>query len=56
VRDLNFQDMILRSRSEAERLRKFVEFAENYVPRVQYAERMKRVTPGNGSGHKPAGI
>jgi hypothetical protein len=56
VRDLDFQNMILRSRSEADRLRKFVEFANEYVPKVQYAARMKRVAPGNGSGHRPADL
>jgi Lon protease-like protein len=56
VRDLDFQNMILRSRSEADRLRQFVEFANEYVPKVQYAVRMKRVVPGNGSGHRPADI
>jgi Lon protease-like protein len=56
VRDLDFQNMILRSRSEADRLRQFVEFANEYVPKVQYAVRMKRLVPGNGSGHRPANI
>jgi len=54
LNDLEFQDMTLRTRSEAARLRRFVEFAETYVSRTQYAEKMKRVTPTNGSGHKPA--
>lgn len=56
VRDLDFQNTILRSRSEADRLRQFVEFANEYVPKVQYAVRMKRLVPGNGSGHRPADI
>ena len=56
VRDLDFQDMMLRSRSEAERLRQFVAFAEEYVPRVDYAAKMKRLAPRNGSGHKPANL
>jgi Lon protease-like protein len=56
VRDLDFQNTILRSRSEADRLRQFVEFANEYVPKVQYAVRMKRLVPGNGSGHPPANI
>ncbi len=56
VRDLDFQNMILRSRSEADRLRQFVEFANEYVPKVQYAARMKRLVPGNGSGHRPTDL
>jgi Lon protease-like protein len=56
VDDVDFQNMLLRSREEAERLGKFVEFAEEYIPRKQYAARMKRSAPQNGSGHRPAGL
>ncbi len=56
VDDLDFQNEILRSRSEAERLRRFVEFAEGYVSRTEYAAKMKRAAPTNGSGHKPANL
>jgi Lon protease-like protein len=56
VKDLDFQSTILRSRSEADRLRRFVAFAGEYIPRIQYATRMKHLTPGNGRGHRPAGI
>lgn len=56
VEDVDFQSLLLRSRSEAERLRKFVDFAEGYVSRTQYIAKMKRVAPTNGSGHKPAEI
>jgi Lon protease-like protein len=56
VNDLEFQNQILRSRSESERLRKFVEFADGYVSRAQYAEKMRRAAPTNGSGHKPANL
>ncbi len=53
VDDLDFRNMLQRSRSEAERLRSFIEFAGEYVERKQYAERMKRLAPRNGFGHKP---
>jgi Lon protease-like protein len=56
VDDLDFQSLLLRSRSEAERLGKFVEFAREYIPRKQYAARMKRSAPRNGSGHRPTGL
>jgi hypothetical protein len=56
VDDLDFQSQMLRTRSEAERLRKFVGFAEGYVSRTRYAEKMKRAAPTNGSGHKPANL
>ncbi len=54
LEDLDFQNMVQRSRSEAERLRMFAEFAERYIERRLYAEKMKRAAPRNGSGHMPA--
>jgi Lon protease-like protein len=56
IDDLDFQSLLLRSRSEAERLSKFVEFAHEYVPRKRYAAKMKQLSPLNGSGHRPAGV
>jgi hypothetical protein len=53
VEDLDFQNMLQRSRSEPERLRMFAEFAEKYIERRKYAEKMKRSAPQNGSGHMP---
>jgi Lon protease-like protein len=55
VEDLDFQNMLQRSRSEAERLRMFAEFAEGYIERRLYVEKMKQAAPLNGSGHMPAG-
>jgi Lon protease-like protein len=55
VEDLDFQNMLQRSRSEAERLRMFAEFTDAYIERRLYAEKMKRAAPLNGSGHMPAG-
>jgi Lon protease-like protein len=53
VDDLDFRNMLQRSRSESERLRVFAGFTEEYVERKQYAARMKRAAPTNGFGHKP---
>jgi len=53
VDDLDFRNMLQRSRSETERLRAFAGFTEEYVARKQYAARMKRAAPLNGFGHKP---
>ena len=53
VDDLDFRNVLQRSRSEAERLRAFAGFTEEYVARKQYAARMKRTAPLNGFGHKP---
>lgn len=41
--DVNFQSLLLRSRSESERLRQLIELA-----------RVKQVAPRNGFGHRPA--
>jgi Lon protease-like protein len=56
VADLDFQDMILRSRSEAERLQRFIDVVEPYLEKKHYRAKMQKVAGQNGSGHKPAGI
>lgn len=53
IDDLDFRNVLQRSRSEAERLRAFAEFTDSYVERKQYAARMKDIAPLNGFGHKP---
>jgi Lon protease-like protein len=53
VDDLDFRNMLQRSRSESERLRAFAGFTEEYVERKQYAAKMKRAAPTNGFGHRP---
>jgi hypothetical protein len=52
VDDLDFRNLMQRSRSEAERLRTFADFTGEYVERKRYAARMKRAAPLNGFGHK----
>ena len=56
VADLDFQNMILRSRSESERLQQFIAVTEPYLEKKQYRAKMQKVAGQNGSGHKPAGI
>ncbi len=56
VDDLDFQNLIQRTRSESERLRQFAEFMERYVPQRKYVAKMKRAAPTNGFGHKPASM
>ncbi len=53
VDDLDFRNILQRSRSVSERLRVFTGFLEEYVARKQYTARMKRAAPLNGFGHKP---
>jgi len=54
IDDLDFRTTIQRSRSEAERLRVFAGFTEEYVAKKQYAAKMKRIVQTNGFGHPPA--
>jgi ATP-dependent Lon protease len=51
VDDLDFKHSLQRTRSELERLKRLVAFAHEYVPRLEYAAKMKRVAPTNGHGH-----
>jgi ATP-dependent Lon protease len=53
VDDLDFRNVLQRSRSEAERLRAFAGFTDEYVAKKQYAAKMKHAAPLNGFGHKP---
>ena len=52
VSDLDFQSQILRTRSEAERLRQFTAYTADYIVKQQYIAKMKKTVPTNGFGHK----
>ena len=54
VDDLDFRNMLQRSRSEVERLRVFTGFTEEYVAKKLYTAKMKRLAPSNGFGHLPS--
>jgi Lon protease-like protein len=54
VDDLDFRNLLQRSRSEAERLKAFSGFTEEYVAKKNYSAKMKRAAPRNGFGHPPA--
>jgi hypothetical protein len=56
ISDLDFQSRLLRSRSEAERLRQLTAFLAEYIPRVKYTARMRHLSPRNGFGNKSAGV
>lgn len=56
VQDLDFQSLLLKSRSEPERLKQFTHFVAGYLPRMKETTRMKQLAPLNGFGHKPAGL
>ena len=56
VEDLDFQALLLRNRSETERLKQLSQFLNQYVPRLKQTNKMKQLAPLNGFGHKPDGI
>ena len=51
IDDLDFRSALLQTRSEAERLRLFAQFALSYIPRKQYVAHMQKKAPTNGFGH-----
>jgi Lon protease-like protein len=54
--DLDFLNTLLRTRSEAQRLRELSEFLSQFVPRQRHIARVRQVAPRNGHGGKPAGM
>jgi Lon protease-like protein len=54
--DLDFLNTLLRTRSEAQRLRELSEFLLQYIPRQRHISRVRQVAPQNGFGGKPSGI
>ena len=52
LRDLDFQDRLLRSRSETARMKQLNEFLSRYVPRERQTLRMRTLAPMNGFGGK----
>ena len=55
VADLDFQSVLLRNRSELERLKALRDFLTGYIPRRRQVNRMKRLAPLNGCGGRPSG-
>jgi len=56
IQDLDFLDTLLREQSETRRLEMIIATAPRYIERTQYVEKIRRVAPTNGKGHKPQGI
>jgi len=54
--DLDFLSTLLRSRSEAERMRQLTQYLSEYIPRRRTIERVRELAPTNGHGGTPAGI
>jgi Lon protease-like protein len=54
--DLNFLSVLLRARSEKNRLQELNHYLADYIPRQRAIERIKEVAPNNGFGGRPAGL
>lgn len=55
VDDLDFQSLMLRNRSEADRLQQYIAFMPKYLAKRMYVAKLKKAAPTNGHGHKPGG-
>jgi len=55
VSDLDFQNRLLHTRSEKERLELLIEYIEQHIPRLKHVARMRQLAPQNGFGHKIIG-
>lgn len=56
IEDLDFLSMLLRNRSEVDRLNQIAEFLMEYIPKVRETKRMKELAPRNGHGMAPSGM
>jgi Lon protease-like protein len=56
VADLTFRQLLLASRSEAERIRRLAEYFPAHLIRQQHARSVRDSAPRNGHGHPPGGI
>lgn len=56
IQDVDFLHVLLRNRSEVERLKELAQFLSQYIPKQRQTVRMKHLAPLNGSGVKPAGM
>lgn len=56
IGDLDFLNLLLRSRSEVQRLQQLTEFLVQYVPKQQVRARMRQLAPLNGHGVPPTSV
>lgn len=56
LRDVEFQSVLLRDRSEGSRLRRLVAFLKQHIPEVKQAKRMKQLAPRNGFSPNPINL
>ena len=56
LEDLDFLNVLLRSRSESQRLEQLSDYLARQVPRLRAVARMRKRAPLNGHGAAPSGI
>ena len=56
LQDLDFLSVLLRNRSEAERLKQLTDYLARQIPRLRETSRMRKLAPLNGHGAAPAGM
>ncbi|HXP84565.1 MAG TPA: LON peptidase substrate-binding domain-containing protein [Bryobacteraceae bacterium] len=56
VNDLTFRQLLLVSRSEADRIRRLAEFFPSHLARERHSQRVKDAAPRNGHGKPPGGF
>ncbi len=56
LQDPDFLTVLLRTRSEAQRLKQLTDYLARQVPRAREASRMKKLAPLNGHGSAPSGM
>jgi Lon protease-like protein len=56
LQDVDFLSLLLRNRSEVDRLKQLAEYLSRELPKLREASRMKKLAPLNGHGTKPPGL
>jgi Lon protease-like protein len=56
VQDLDFLNVLLRSRSESQRLKQLADYLARLAPKLREVSRMRKMAPLNGHGSSPPGI
>ena len=56
LQDLDFMNVLLRNRSESQRLEQLTDYLARQVPRLRAAARMRKLAPLNGHGAAPSGM
>ncbi len=56
VRDMDFLNLLLRNRSEPQRLKQLADYLARLAPKLREASRIRKLAPLNGHGTAPSGM